>query len=174
MNIKLYIGSDLADFNEVFNVMFSVGDVRNSDGSNDKTYTLNLPLTSTNKRLLGFINEIDVRTEIDKTGRLYLNDMLIISGKIIITKYTEYFINIIITTDDWMDDLANLRLIDLDLSAYDFTFTKAKVEDSWSATYPMYRYPMINFGALTSGENGVSATWLPNDFIPMMVAIFSS
>ena len=167
-NIKLYIGNELADFNEVFNVVFSIGDIRDIGfGSNNKTYTLNLPLTKTNRKLLSFISQPDVKTELSSTGRLYLGDLLIISGKIVITDYSDYSAKIIITSDDWMDVRNNVKLSALDLSAYDHLLTHAVVEDSWASAYPFYRYPMINFGALASAETGSSAKWNPNDFIPM-------
>ena len=90
-NTKLYIGSELADFNEAFNVMFSIGDIRNVGfGNNNKTYTLNLPLTKTNKRLLSYISQPDVRSEVDKTGRLYLGELLAIQGKITIQNHNDY------------------------------------------------------------------------------------
>jgi hypothetical protein len=56
----------------------------------------------------------------------------------------------------------------LDLSASDHALTHTNVENSWSAAYPVYRYPMIYFGSLVSGEYGVAAKWYPNDFIPMI------
>ena len=167
MNIKLYIGTELADFNEVFNVMYSIGDVRNIGfGNNNKTYTLNLPLTKTNKRLLKFINQSSVKSEVDKLGRLYLKELLIIQGSILVTEYTQYFAKIIINSDDWIDDRSNLQMKDLDLSAYNHYYTDGSILTSWSTSYPFYRYPMIDFGALVSGQTGVSANWLVNDFIP--------
>jgi len=169
MNIKLYIGSELTDFNEVFNVMFSIGDVRNpSFGNSNKSYTLNIPLTRTNKKHLKFITQPDVRTEPTDIGRLYLGELLIISGKVIVQSYNDYFAKIIINSDDWIDDLKELKMISLDLSASDHALTHANVENSWAAAYPVYRYPMIDFGGLQSGEYGASAKWFPTDFIPMI------
>lgn len=167
-NIKLFIGSELTDFNEVFNVMFSIGDIRDlSFGSNNKTYTLNLPLTKTNKRLLKFISQPDVKSEPSAIGRLYIGEQLIIQGSILITKYTTLFAGIIINSDDWIDDLKDKKLSDLDLSAYDHTLNHANVEDSWANPDTFCRYPMINFGALVSGESGPTAKWSPVDFIQM-------
>lgn len=170
MNIRLFIGSELADFNEVFNVMFSIGDIRDVGyGNNNKTYTLNLPLTKTNKRLLSFINQTDVKSEVDKTGRLYLGELLIIQGKVIITDYSDYAAKVIINSDDWIDDLKDKKLSELDLSAYDHLLTHDNVKNSWSASYPFVCYPMINFGALISAppRGDTYALWSPLDFIPM-------
>ncbi len=168
MNIKLYIGSELADFNEAFNVVFSIGDIRDLGfGNNNKSYTLNLPLTRTNKRLLSFITQSDVKTEPSGIGRLYIGEQLIIQGVVVILNYTDTVAEVIISSDDWVADLASKKLSELDLSAYDHALTHATVEDSWTASYPFYRYPMINFGALASGEIGTTAKWSPVDFIPM-------
>jgi len=43
MNIKLFIGAEQADFNEDFNVLFSIGDIRDGrqirEGKSGKLYT---------------------------------------------------------------------------------------------------------------------------------------
>jgi hypothetical protein len=165
LNIKLYIGSELADFNEPFNVVFSIGDIRDlSMGNNNKSYTLNLPLTKTNKRLLSFISQSDVKSEPSATGRLYIGEQLIIQGAVIVLSYDDKKAEVIISSDDWITALATKKMTDLDLSAYDHALTHANVEDSWTASYPFYRYPMINFGFRQLG----GTVWLPTDFIPMI------
>jgi hypothetical protein len=164
---RLYIGAELADFNEAFNLMFSIGDVRNLGfGNCNKSYTLNLPLTKTNKRLIKYINQPDVKSEPSATARLYIGEMLVISGPLIITEINDYYVKAIINSDDWIDGLKDKKLTDLDLSAYDHVYNDANVLANWAASYPEYRYPMINWGALTSGENGANATWHFNDFTP--------
>ena len=167
--VSLYIGTELADFNEAFNVLFSIGDIRDlSFGNTNRSYTLNLPLTKTNKRLLKFINQVDVKSEPSDLGRMYLYEMLIISGNIKVIGSDDYYAKIIISSDEWIDSLKNARMVELDLSSHDHALNNANVEDSWTASYPAYRYPMINFGGLVSGEYGSSANWYPNDFIPMI------
>lgn len=169
LSTKLYIGSDQADFNEVFNVMFSIGDISDiSYGSNNKSYTLNLPLTKTNKKLLKYANNAGIKTEITSTGRLYLNEILILKGKVIVLSYSDLFAKIIITASDWIMELGKRKMTALDLSASDHSLTKANIEASWTASYPVYRYPLINFGALASKETGTTAKWMPSDFIPMI------
>lgn len=169
MNTKLTIGYEQLDFNEPFNVMFSIGDIRNlSFGSINRSYTLNIPLTRTNKRLLKFVTQSDVRTEPSSLARLYLGEMQVISGKLKVMSYNDYFAKAIIESDYWIDDLKEKKMIELDLSASDHTLIHANVENSWAAAYPVYRYPMIDFGALVSAEYGSTAKWYPNDFIPMI------
>lgn len=169
MNIKLYIGSEQADFNERFNIVFSPGDIRDLGyGNNNKSYPLAIPLTKTNKRLLKYITQVDVKTEQAATGRLYLGEILVISGTVKVLGYNDYAAKVIIDSDDWMDPLKNSKLSALDLSAEDHALTSSTVEASWSASFPYYRYPMINYGGLMSLEQGPTAKWQPNDFVPMI------
>lgn len=169
MQVKLMIGTEQADFNEVFNVMFSIGDIRQINfGNANRSYTLNIPLTKTNKRLLKHIIQPAVKTEQSATARLYIGEILAISGALKIQSYDDYFCKAIIESDTWIEDLKDKKMTELDLSASDHLLTHQNVEDSWSASYPVYRYPMIDFGGLQSGESGSSAKWFPTDFIPMI------
>jgi len=163
------MGTELADFNEAFNVVFSIGDIRNDKlGNNNKSYTLNLPLTKTNKKLLKFINQADVTSEPSDTGRLYLGEMLVISGTVKVLDYNDNYAKIIIKSDTWLDNLKDKKMTALDLSTHDHEFNGTNIVTSWSASYPAYRYPMIYFGGLASGETGGSANWITSDFIPMI------
>jgi len=167
LNIKLYIGSSQAEFNETFNVMFSVGDIRQVNfGNANRSYTLNIPLTKTNKALLKHVIQPGVKTEPSATARLYIGEIMAIAGTLKIQTYDDYFCKAIIESDTWIEELKDKKMTELDLSASDHALTHQNVEDSWSASYPIYRYPMIDFGGLQSGESGTSAKWYPTDFIP--------
>lgn len=167
-NAPIVMGS-LADFNEPFNIMFSIGDIRElSFGSANKSYTLNIPLTKLNKRLLKFVTQSDVKSEPTEVVSLYLDEQLIISGKMIVLSHDDYSVKVIINQDDWMDVIKEIKATTLDFSAFDHLLTQANIEASWTATYPAYRYPMIFFGPLVSAETGPTAKWYPNDFIPMI------
>jgi hypothetical protein len=167
--IVISTDNDQIDFNEPFNVVFSIGDIREvSFGSNNKSYTLNFPLTKKNKKFLKFISQADVKSEPNARAYLYVRNTLIIVGKVIVLGYDDQFAKIIISADDWMDAPNNSKLSALNLSDSVHILTIANVEDSWTASYPAYRYPMINFGGLMSGESGATANWLATDFIPMI------
>lgn len=167
MTTKLFIGNQQADFSEEFNVMFSIGDINDiSAGNANTSYPLNLPLTRKNKALLQFVTQADVKTEPTAMGRLYQGDLLIISGTIIVTSYGNLTASIVIASDDWMAAFSAIKMTSLDLSAYDHTLNAANVQASWSASYPGYRYPMIDFGGLMSGEWGANAKWITGDFVP--------
>jgi uncharacterized protein (TIGR02145 family) len=161
--------SDEINFDEPLNVTFSIGDIREvSFGSNNKSYTLNFPLTKKIKKLLKFINQADVKSEPNARAYLYVRKTLVIAGKVIVLGYSDTAAKVIISADDWMDVLSNTKMSALNLSDSTFVLSIAKVQDSWSASYPAYRYPMINFGCLMSGESGATANWLATDFIPMI------
>ena len=169
MKTKLFAGNVQTGFDEKFNVVFSIGDVRDLGfGMVNRTYTLSLPLTKINKPLIKYLNRADVRTEPTDKWRLYLGEMLVISGTVKVLSISDYTAKIIIESDDWLDTLKDAKLSALDFSASNHVLNHANVEDSWTASYPVYRYPMINFGGLMSGEYGSSARWLPCDFIPMI------
>jgi hypothetical protein len=169
MQTRLYKGSELADFNEAFNVMFSIGDVRNlSFGCANRTYTLDLPNTKTNRRLLKHIQKVDVTGEPNDRWSLFLGEQLIISGNLKIIGNNDYVTRVIIDSDEWIDALKDKKLASLSLTEFNHALTASNVENSWSASDPAYRYPMIDFGALMTGETGSLAKWFPADFIPMI------
>lgn len=133
MNIKFYIGSELLDFNEEFNVMFSIGDINNlSFGNANKSYTLNIPLTKTNRKILKFITDPSVKTEIASIGRLYIGELLVMAGTVYFMGYNGNSAQVILKSDDWIDALKDKKMTSLDLSAYDHLFTSQNVVDSWS------------------------------------------
>ena len=151
------------------NITFSIGDIRNlSFGNNNKTYTFNIPLTKNNRKLLSFISEPSVKTEPDVLTRLYIKEQLAIQGKIKVLSYNDTQATVIVSSDDWIGDLEGLKMVDLDLSASDHLLTEANVKASWTAVYPVYRYPMINFGYVQSGDIISNRVWLATDFIPMI------
>jgi len=168
-DIKLYIGSDLCDFNEPINVVMSIGDLRDiSLGNLNKSYSLNVPLTKTNRAIIKNSHLPGSTDEISDIGRLYVNGMLIISGKVQQLLSQGYYIKLIITADDWMDDLLNTNLLDIDFTAEDHLLNKTNIVASWSAAEAFYRYPFVNFGQLVIPPSGAQPhEWSVNDFIPM-------
>lgn len=169
MSTKLFIGSEQADFSEAYNVQYSIGDIRNlSFGNSNKSYPLNIPHTKKNLRLLKHIQQADVTSEANVRGWLFEGEQLIIFGAVKITGYSDHYTKIVINADEWIDAKKDVKLAALDFSASDHTLSTASVEASWSASYPAYRYPMIDFGGLQSGETGTLAKWYASDFIPMI------
>jgi len=173
MNIKLYIGTELLDFNEPINVVMSIGDIRDiSLGNLNKSYTLNVPLTKTNRAIIKSSNVAGSTDEVTSAGRLFVNDMQIITGKVVILSTSDDHVKMIITADNWMDDLLNTDLRDIDFTAEDHTYNQTNIVASWSAADAFYRYPMINFGQLVTPATGAQPhDFGINDFIPMFRVI---
>lgn len=164
MKTKLYIGSEQAEFNQEINARFAVGDYRDIEaGSNNKSYSLELPLTDLNKRLLKFINEISVKSEANETARLEVDDASIIQGQLQVVRITKTTAVIIINGDDWQDTIKEANLRDLTITGGDYNAND--VELSWAGSDETLIFPMINYGALVNGETGSSADHTLPDFL---------
>jgi uncharacterized protein (TIGR02145 family) len=165
----LTVGYDAVEFFDRFNITYSIGDIRDLGyGSSDKSYTIELPLTKKNRHILKHINQVDVKSEPVNRARIYIDEMIIIQGKVFVLDYTDTHAKIMINSDDWIENLKSLKMSQLDLSAQDHQLTNTNVEATWSGADAFYRYPMIDFGALASGEIGLTANWSAVDFIPMI------
>ena len=173
MNIELYIGTEQLEFNEPINVVFSIGDIRDLTlGNLNKSYTLNVPLTKTNRTILKHSETPGITDEITNKGRLYVNNMLIIAGTVIVLSVSQDYIKVIISADDWMETMKNTNLRDIDFSAEDHELTKTNIVASWSAANAFYRYPMINFGQLVTPATGSQPhDWTVQDFVPIFRVI---
>ena len=173
MNIELYIGTEQLEFNEPINVVFSIGDIRDLTlGNLNKSYTLNVPLTKTNRTILKHSETPGITDEITNKGRLYVNNMLIIAGTVIVLSVSQDYIKVIISADDWMEAMKNTNLRDIDFSDDDHELTKTNIVASWSAANAFYRYPMINFGQLVTPATGSQPhDWTVQDFVPIFRVI---
>ena len=147
MKIELYIGTTLCDFDEDINVNFSIGDIRDvSLGNLNKSYSIQLPLTKTNKAVLKHSHTPGSTDEVSSTGRIYVNGLQIIQGAVKVLSFSEDYAKIVISADDWIEAIMETDLMDIDFSAEDHDLTVANIVASWSAANAFYRYPMINFG----------------------------
>lgn len=170
MKIEIYIGTDKLDFDDSINVVFSIGDFRNLNiGSNNKSYTLNVPLTKNNKKILGNINVPTTRQEISSEGRIYLNGAEILKGTVKVLPVNNTSAKIIIDSNDWADALDSVKLEDVPgLSSEAVTLTAAHVSDSWTAVDPFIRFGMIFFAEMWSETRGY---WKTHDFVPMFSVV---
>lgn len=169
MATEIYIGTEQADCSEDVAVLFSGGDIRDmSSGRVSSSFTIGLPLTDKNRRLLHYNDDLHSFEEVTETGYVFKDGQLVLKGKVIVTsqKIGEEA-SVIINGNGWTDHFEDKRLQDLDLSAYDHEYNATNIEASWSGAAKFYRYPMIWFARLFSEQTGSSALWLPNDFLPM-------
>ena len=165
---KLYIGTQEVEFNDKFNVKMQVSDIRNPDiGSSTKSYTLKIPLTKENKEILKSPFDVREVEQISGTSRLLVDDIEIIRGKLRLLSSNKDYVRGIIEANQWADLIKNISLRGLSWIAGDaHTLTSANVEATWTAAAgAFYRYPMINYGNLFSGERSATAEVVANDFV---------
>ena len=166
----IYLGTSLLDFSDFLNVKRQVNDYRNFRiGSSTKSYTLNIPLTKTNRELLKYIDDLRSRQEVTDLARILVDGSEIIRGKLRLLSSNPQFAKGIVEADDWLDDISGISIRGLSWDGGDeHTFNGANVENSFTAgAGAFYRYPLINFAALYSKDVGVDAKVYPYDFYPM-------
>lgn len=166
---QLYIGLDLLDFNAEINVKRQVNDYRDpAIGSSVKSYTLEIPLTINNRKILGFVDDVRSRVEVTEVARLVVNGMEVIRGKFRIFSADRFAVRAIIEGSDWINDIAGVSIKDLE---WDGTheFKSSNIVNSWTAAAgAFYRYPLINFSELWSGDYGSGGSDIyPWEFYPM-------
>ena len=169
MVTEVYIGTNKLDNEQDVSVVFSGGDIRDlKSGRINSSYNITLPLTEKNKRLLHHNHEADSFDEVTETGYVFRGGILILKGKVaVLTSGYERNIEIIIQGTGWIDHFKDKMMSELDLTAHDHEYNAANIEASWTGSGKFYRYPMIFMAKLFSEEDGATANWLPNDFIPM-------
>ena len=166
---QLYIGLNLLDFNNEINVKRQINDYRDPGiGSSVKSYTLEIPLTKTNRKHLGFVDDVRSRVEVSDVARLVVNGMEVIRGKFRILSVEGLNVRAIIEGSDWVSDISGTSIKALSWAGGDeHDFTSTNIENSWIATAgALYRYPLINFAALVSDGWGAGSTVYPYDFYP--------
>ncbi len=170
MDTKLLIGNDQADIQSDITCEYSVNDIRTLQmGSQQSSYDIALPLTSNNKKILKFSNQLNVKDELDAEGKIYFKETEVFSGKIIQigSKVTEA--HVLIRSNSWADSLETSKLKDLDLSANDLVYNSTNVVASWTAAVGEFmRFPLIFFGLLAYKDptGGNNDNWYCNDFAP--------
>ncbi len=167
---QIYLGINKLDFTGIVNVKRQLTDYRDlSIGTSNKSYTIDIPMTPSNTVLLQFINDLRSRGEVTDEAKIITDGIELIRGTIRILSFTELYAKIIIEADDWISEVGANKINDLSWgAAEDHTFNASNISDSWIAgPGAFYRYPLINFAELVSGDytsNG--AKLYPFDFYP--------
>jgi len=168
---QLYLGTNLLDFNGEYNVKRQVTDFRDlALGASNKSYTIDIPLTRVNKKLLKLPYDVRSKQEVSDEARIVADGIELIKGKFRLLTINESAARGIIEADDWMADLSGLNLNSGTwASSYEHLFTSANIVASWSAAAgAFYRYPLINWGELYSEDYGATGSKVyPYDFYPM-------
>ena len=178
--VRLWSGNtdlDLGTFATTLN--YSIADIREPDKRNASySKTLTLPGTKTNNKFFENLFEVDIATQTFNPN-LKAKTVLSIDG---VTQFkgalklrqVNYLLNGEVTYDcnlignlaDLYQSLGNKKLRDLDLSAYDHTFSKANIEAAWTPTIGTgYCYPMIDYGENIDLNRWDVGTFRPAAFV---------
>jgi len=165
MNIEIYIGADKLDFNDNLNLVYSIGNIKDINlGSNNKSYTIDIPLTPNNKKILKFAGSLSSRAEVTAVGRIFIDGGELMKGSVKVLSAGDTSAKIIIEAGDWAAVLENTKLEDVTgLSAKAVTLTATNVSDSWAAADPFIRFGMIDF---CQHWSELYYYWQANDFVP--------
>jgi hypothetical protein len=172
--VRLYSNGTDLDLGEFATTLtFSIADIREPDKRNASfSKTLTLPGTKANNLFFENMFEVDVVTQtfnpnLKATTVLSIDGVTQFKGALKLRQVNyllggkvTYDCNLIGNLSDLFQEMGNLRLRDLDLSAYDHTYNKTNVVASWSPTLGVgYVYPMINYG-----ENSDLNSWEVMEF----------
>jgi len=168
---KVYIGTDLLDFEEEINIKRQLNDYNDlSIGSNVTSYTINIPNTRHNIPILKNISDIRSTEQVTGKSTILVGGMQAIKGKFRILSSNIKTTKAIIEGNDWIGELSGISIQDVwDACPTDcHTFTSGVVETSWTAASgALFRYPLVNFAQLYSEENASGARVMPYDFYPI-------
>lgn len=162
--VEIWIGSEKADYDGDIECQYSVTDFRELlSGNLNTSYSIDLPNTPKNQRLLKYVSTISNIEEQTAISRIIINDIEIIKGGLKILSTTDNFTKIIIRADNWIDVYKSRTLLELDFSAYDKEFTSANVVASWTAASGEFiRFPLVSYGKSDHDGNTIMAS----DFAP--------
>lgn len=163
--VEIWIGSEKADYDGDIETQYSLTDFRDiGSGNLNTSYTIDLPNTDTNIRLLKYINSLSSIEEQSNLSRIYVNGTEIIRGNLIITNTSNNYTTILIKADAWLDAYKDISIIDLDLSTYNKTYNSTNVVASWTAAAGEFmRFPQVFYGKL---DFATSTYWQASDFVP--------
>jgi len=169
---RIYIGTELMDFNGEINIKRQVNDFRDlTIGTSAKSYAFDIPLTRTNKRLLEHYQDVRSREEVSDTARIFVDDMEVISGRIRLLNVDQEKVRAIVEADDWLENIRGVSIQDVDWTGDTHLLSESNVTGSWASVgptaTPLYCYPVMNYCLPWSEQTGFGAITYPNDFYPV-------
>ena len=169
LDVDIFINDELADISDAeklkFAVTYSIAEIQKlNKRQSAHTTTITLPLTATNKKIFGFVDDINSTEGLDQrvqpTARVEVNGTEILKGiaKVVSPEIGEGIrINLLGDNSDWHQQLKEKNLQSLDLSSEDHDYLTTSIIDSWTfdPSLRKYVYPLINYGGLNLIKNGV-------------------
>jgi len=177
MIYELFLEGQLADIRQDLGMQlnFNIDDV-NKYGSRDTSFskTIVLPGTAKNNRLLGFVGElgssnpytpgndnIDAnfnaaqtsKAELRANGLLLLKGVFRLTGIIHEKGHIEYEGNLFGELGGFISAIGAGKLEDLDFNAYNHTYTRDNIKNSWNTINGSgYYYPLIDYGTYSNNK----------------------
>ena len=181
---ELYIGNERVELLGSLqpNLTFNISDIKNPDKrKSDFSKSISLPSSKKINKIFEHIFEINLDLQTFnpnlKTDVLYLvNGETIIDGYLQlneiknIDKNITYEVTIIGRVGNFINELGNKELTDLDMTSLNHVYNKVSQEATWN--YPLstdYVYPMINYD-INYGGQGFTEDWDVEDLFPAITA----
>lgn len=160
-------------------ITYAIDDLQNLDSkSTSFTKTIILPGTTNNNKLFGNIFDFNnanfnnpVASNVlynfnaakNATARIEVNGLQIMKGVLRLLEIVqhngsiEYECSIFGELGGFVNKLGNLRLEDLDFSAYNHTYSVTNIVNSWDTSGSTgYAYPLIDYGNVSTGLYGTA------------------
>lgn len=165
MTPEIYIGDQKLDFEGEINLLYQTDNPEEPDqGSAQKSFTIPIPLTKKNQKILKHYDILEAYQQIEEAGRIEIGGNIICEGTVYLTEVTLTEATILIDGGDFFIDLKNTLLRGIQFPTHKMNITN--IRNSWTTADSLYRYALINYGRTAKGGSGPSEVFVPQDFIP--------
>ena len=161
--MKLFINNIEIDYSSLQDlklaITFDVGNLVDLKRNSSYSKTITIPATATNRRALGFPENIDMESTFNQQSLFSAkveSTTTIFEGyaKLIKATRNEYELILIGDNGQWINGIKNLSLQDLDYSGYNVAWTYANILDA--ASNDAVKFPLIDRGAFVPNYNGLN------------------
>ena len=165
--------------NEVISLTLAINDmasIESREGNYSNKFTI--PSTSKNNAILGYPNELNFITGFKPTksrnARIAKNGLDEQRGFIQVEQYNqkdkEFSVSFFSGNTDWLDDISDKQLRDIEISNYDHIYNSTNVASSFTNTEG-YIYPFIHYGRYeaVSTNNTDLINWMPSMYSHTLV-----
>ena len=155
MNVSIYINGQSIDLGEAeYDVSLSISDIQDIKArKSGKTILIKVPATDNNKKIFQHYDSNVIGKSNDLLrGRLVSGGLTLDGDTYIYESINEngfkyYQFQIVFDNVNWINDIGENLLSDLDLSDFDHTHDTTDVSDSWTVTEDStYSYPICDYG----------------------------
>ena len=171
--VELIVSNQSLDLypKEVISLTLAINDmasIESREGNYSNKFTI--PSTSNNNAILGYPNELNFVTGFKPTksrdARIAIDGLDVQRGFIQVEQFNqnnkEFSVSFFSGNTDWLDDISDKQLSDIELSRYDHVYNSTNVAASFTNTEG-YIYPFINYGRYNSksSNNAELVNWMP-------------